>query len=505
MILRQFIVILLLIVCVTGFTQGTWSSKYVKLNKNGVLQYIPDEKGNIIPDFSRVGYHGNEKPILRVVIRLSPSEKSQQEIQEAIDELAKMPLAANGFRGAIHLLAGEYKIPGSIKINASGIVLRGDGDATKLIATGKGQRDLIQISGTGGMIETKGTRKKITDKYVPVGAKSFLVNSTEGYKKGDRIVVFRPGTANWIHDLQMDKIIVRDSTTRQWLPEEYNLHFERIITKIEKNRIYIDNPVVMEMDEKYGGGEIYKYSFPGRIFHVGIENMFLQSDFVNDTDEDHGWNAIFFHSVENGWVRNVTAKYFGYSCVNLGVQSKNITVDNCRYIEPKSQIIGARRYSFNNDGQLNLVMNCFSSEGRHDYVTGARVCGPNVFYNCRSENAKADIGAHHRWATGTLYDNIVTDGEINIQDRGNWGTGHGWAGATQVIWNCTASKAAMQDPWVSGKNYVVGLNAIPYDGRLKNRNASYWDGKDGKGLQPPSLYKAQLESFQKSFKKGIKK
>lgn len=191
-------------------------------------------------------------------------------------------------------------------------------------------------------------------------------------------------------------------------------------------------------------------------------------------------------------MKNVSAKYFGYSCVNLGPESKNITVDSCRSLEPKSQVTGGRRYAFNNDGQLNLVMNCYSSEGRHDYVTGQKVRGPNVFYNCRAENAKADIGPHHRWAVGTLYDNVVTDGEINIQDRGNWGTGHGWAGVNQIIWNCVAAKAAIQDPWVSGKNYVVGLQARRYDGRLSGRQSSTWEGESGKGLVPSSLYKAQV-------------
>ena len=70
-------------------------------------------------------------------------------------------------------------------------------------------------------------------------------------------------------------------------------------------------------------------------------------------------------------------------------------------------------------------MNCQSTEGRHDYVTGARVCGPNVFYNCTAFQTYADIGPHHRWAVGTLYDNIITDGEINVQDRGQMGSGHG--------------------------------------------------------------------------------
>jgi hypothetical protein len=249
----------------------------------------------------------------------------------------------------------------------------------------------------------------------------------------------------------------------------------------------------MAMEENYGGGAIYRYQFNGRINNVGVENMVCESEYVSDTDEDHGWNAIFMNRIENSWVQNVTAQYFGYSCVNLGGQSRNITVDNCRYTEPKSQITGSRRYSFNNDGQLNLVMNCFASEGRHDYITGYKVCGPNVFYNCRSEKAKADIGPHHRWSTGTLYDNIITDGEINIQDRGNWGTGHGWAGVNQVVWNCIADKAAIQDPWVSGKNYVIGLKAMRYEGRLKGRPQTEWEGANGEKLMPPSLYRAQTK------------
>ena len=141
---------------------------------------------------------------------------------------------------------------------------------------------------------------------------------------------------------------------------------------------------------------------------------------------------------------------------------------------------------------MNLFMNCHATEGRHDFVTGAKVAGPNVFYNCTATNTHADIGPHHRWAMGTLYDNIVTDGEINAQDRGNWGTGHGWSGVTQVFWNCTASKGAIQNPWVSGKNYVIGFRGEKYDGRLKGRPDAVWEGQNKQELAPLSLYQAQL-------------
>lgn len=472
-----------------------WQSKFVKIKKDGHLQYIADQKRNTIPDFSHVGYHQNKKaiPLVQVVITLSATgENDEAKIQEAINELAKKLPDANGTRGAILLKKGIYKIPGSLKISSSGIVLRGEGEETKLIATGVGKRKTIIASGEGKLAEIAGTRVKVTDHYVPVGTKSLNLTSTKGLAIGDKIVVYRPATTNWIHDLKMDQIEPGTGTI-QWTPADYNFEFERIITAINGNQIRIDNPIVMAMEDRYGGGEIYKCAFEGRISEVGIENLLLESEYNSETDEEHGWDAISFNKIENSWISNVTSRYFGYSCVNLSHDSKQITVKDSKCLAPKSQIIGGRRYSFNNDGQLNLFINCYASEGRHDYVTGAKVCGPNVFYNCKSENAKADIGPHHRWAMGTLYDNITTDGEINIQDRGNWGTGHGWSGVNQVLWNCEALKVTVQNPYVSGLNYAVGVKAEKIEGRLKDRPTGVWENQNKEGLKPSSLYLKQVE------------
>ncbi|MFL5738786.1 MAG: hypothetical protein ACJ75B_01105 [Flavisolibacter sp.] len=471
-----------------------WESRFVTVNKNGKLQYIPDEKGNILPDFSRVGYREGNVPLphIAVVKTVEPSENAEEKIQSAIDEVSKRSPDPNGFRGAILLKKGSYLIPASIHIDVSGIVLRGEGMDTRLVASGKVQRSLIRVSGKGAIKEISSTRTKITDPYVPVGTHSFSVSSTDGFKTGDNIIVYRPGTEQWIKDLKMDQIEARGGT-KQWQPSEYNFKFERKITKIEANKVFIDNPIVLAMEPKYGQPEIYKYNFEGRISNVGIENLYCESEYESDTAENHGWDAIHFDKIENGWVRNVTSRYFGYSCVNLDDDARNITVDSCNCLDAKSIITGGRRYSFNNTGQMNLFMNCHATEGRHDYVTGARVRGPNVFYNCTAKNTHADIGPHHRWAMGTLYDNIVTDGEINIQDRGNWGSGHGWSGVNQILWNCTAKRVAVQSPYVNGKNYCIGLQGEKYGGRLKGRPDGEWEGKDRKGLQPVSLYKAQLE------------
>lgn len=477
-----------------------WESQLIKVNKDGSLSYIPDEKGNVIPDFSLVGYYSGNKviPDVPVVKTIEPSSNRNDEktIQDAINEVSKRSPDKNGFRGTILLSKGTYNIPGTIQIEASGIVLRGEGNDTKLIASGTSQRTLIRVSGKGSIKEIPDSRTRITDAYVPVGTKSFSVLSAKKYKVGDKIIVYRPATDEWIKDLKMDQIAERNGT-KQWKASEYNIEFERVITKISGNKIFIDNPIVMEMEPKYGEAQIYKYTFDGRISNVGIENLYCESEYKSDTAENHGWVAIKYNKIENSWVRNVTSRFFGYSCVSLESDARNITVTDCNCFDAKSIITGSRRYSFSNNGQMNLFMNCHTTEGRHDYVTGARTRGPNVFYNCTAKNTHADIGPHHRWSMGTLYDNIITDGDINIQDRGNYGSGHGWVGITQILWNCTAKRAAVQSPYVNGKNYCIGLKGGKYQGRFKDRPDGEWEGQNEDGLQPQSLFLAQIKDRRK--------
>src|SRR4030095_1044319 len=119
-------------------------------------------------------------------------------------------------------------------------------------------------------------------------------SSISSFRQGDKIIVFRPGTKQWIKDLKMDQIEARDGT-KQWQAKEYDLQYERVITKVEGNKVYIDNPVVMALESKYGGGEIYKYNFEGRISHVGIEKLYCESEFEKDTSENHAWDAINFN------------------------------------------------------------------------------------------------------------------------------------------------------------------------------------------------------------------
>lgn len=473
--------------------QSAWLSESLRIGVDGRLQYLPDTRGNTIPDFSRVGYHhgGREIPRVEVMAEVAPSADDQHTIQAAIDRVSLRVPDARGFRGAVRLGPGTYRIPGTLHIDSSGVILRGSGTLTRLIATGNVQRSLIRVTGKGAPQEVRNTRQPVTDRFIPTGRFDLEVRDARSFHPGEEVIIYIQANDRWVKDLRMDRIVERPGT-QQWNSSGYRFSFQRRIVSMAGNRLVFDNPVMMELDARYFEMSVFRFQFPGRISEVGVEDLSCISEYRSDTSEDHGWTAVEIDRLENGWVRNVHAVHFGLGCVSLQGLAKNVTVSDCSAVDPKSIITGGRRYSFSINGQQNLVTRCYSREARHDYATGSKVCGPNVFSDCRAERSHSDIGPHHRWTMGTLYDNIQTDNELNAQDRGNWGSGHGWAGVSQVIWNCTAATIGCQDPWIGGRNYLIGGTYRRVDGRLSGRIQTVAEGQGKPGLSPVSLYIAQL-------------
>lgn len=475
-------------------------SEWVQRGATGRLLYTPDAQGDRVPDFSDVGYRAGKEalPTVAGMLAVQPgSGDDTSRIQAAIDQVAALPLGADGFRGAVELGVGEFQIGGQLIINTSGVVLRGAGQGTGgtvLRATGTSQRELIQIAGSGSQ-SLFGSTRNLIDKTVPVGARSFRVNSTTGFSVGDTVRVERPSTADWISDLGMDMIPPRDDggTVTQWAPGSFNLRYDRVITRIEGDRVFVDAPLTNSFEQQYGGGTIREYTWAGRIENVGVENLRAESDFASATDEAHSWNFVSIDDAQNVWVRDTTSANFARSAVLSNPGAKWVTVDSATNLTPKSQVTGGRRYSYDLSGQLELVTNSEANEGRHDFVNNStRPAGPHVFHNSVANNALDEAGPHQRWATGTLFDNITVDGDqINVRNRGNFGSGHGWAGANMVIWNSTADSYIVQNP-PTAQNWLVGsVGELQEDTRFGVQPDAYVDSH-GAPVEIDSLYEAQV-------------
>ncbi len=511
---------------------GGTPTPWVSVGPDGRLVYRADPLGNRIPDFSNCGYGGGGTalPSVAVVMTLSATAGDMTaSLQRAIDDLARARFNGIGLRGAILLRRGTYHIAGTLHIAASGIVLRGQGQGdhgTVLICEGTTKHNLIEIAGTGSRgYDAPREATQVIDDYVPVGATTFTVANTAHLAVGRTVWVDRPATTAWLAAIGMDRIPPHRPTTgadpepvKPW-DDTYHLRFDRVVTAMDGHRVTVDAPLTNAFEQRYGGGTVYPYHFEGRIEHVGVENLRAVSAFAGqptDDDEKHGWIAVDLTRVQNGWVRDVTSVHFGFGLANIGRDAKWVTVQDCSCLDPVSIITGGRRYSYNIMGELSLVLRCFSREGRHDFAVDSRVPGPNAFVQCRAERAHDDAGPHHRWSTGTLFDSIDTH-VIDLQDRLNMGSGHGWAGANSVMWNCRVDEFRLQDPptahnWAIGS---VGRQVDPsfaVDGTYRKRVPDDYfaahpvpdpawglDGSNrgtvespGAAVRPASLYLAQL-------------
>ena len=473
---------------------------------DGKLVYKPyDAQGDTIPDFSNCGYEGGGVALPDVATKLTlhpvgHGADDTARIQQAIDKLSRFPMGHDGYRGALLLTAGTYHIAGTLRIQSSGIVLRGAGeDQTTLLATGSKQRIVVHVDGPR-RIKRLGGEVKMTDAYVPVGARSFQVADAAGLHRGDHVLVIRHGNAAWIHTIGMDHIMPRPkhpSKTHKWKP--FDLRFDRVITAVQGKRVTVDAPITCAIDQKWGGGDVERFK-EQRIDHVGVENLRIDSDFDRSKtrkyhgkkyfcDEGHATHAVTFDHVINGWARHITAVHMVNGTADTGRGAKWITIENCTSLKQVSIITGGRRYPFTISGQLVFVYRCKTSEARHAFPINSRVPGPSVFLDCTSVQNYADSGPHQRWSVGQLWDNV--QGTLRTQDRQWMGTGHGWAGANDVYWNCSGQLIVQQPP--TAQNFAIGFVGKKLKPSFPQMHHPFgYTDHWGAHVTPRSLYLAQL-------------
>jgi len=461
-----------------------------------------DISEDIIPDFSRVGYHYGDDEIPyydNIIATLYPTGDDTDraaEIQAALD-------AADGATNSVVLLTeGDYYVSKQIEIRKSHLVLRGEGGnawyeseelkgwKTRLIATGDASMSAcVRVGKTNkSQVADMSTVTDVIESYVPVGRLSLCVRDASKFNVGDRIIIYRPGTRQWIHDIRMDAI----SDGEHWSPETFHISQERIITGINGNRLMLDAPVVMALDTYYGGGQVVRVS-KDVICESGVEDLFVEStydhtvtakytstaiksyyaDGIVCVDENHCQNGVKAASCEHCWIKGVSGRHFVFSLAGLGTNSRNVTIQDCHSYYPVSLIQGSRRYAFNanNKTTLGLVKGCTAELDRHQFVTTALSAGPLVFTDCSATKCIGETGPHCFWATGVLYDCIKMDSnKISVEDSDFTGTGasHGWQGVNHVLWNCEAPQIVCQSPWTAegrnptGRNYCIGCIGTKY-------------------------------------------
>lgn len=461
--------------------------------KEGKLSFTTDAKGNQIPDFSYAGYMASEKAIPNVENKIfvpKQEEDATLKIQAAIDYVGNLKPNKSGFRGAVLLDKGTFKISGTLFLKKSGVVLRGSGNdenGTILLGTGLKREAVVRVLGVDD--KKLGETYEFNTTYTPLGTKKIQLKKTAKLKPSDEIIISKPLTTNWIKELKMDDFGAETGWIG-WKKDDWEITWNRVITNVNGNEVTLNAPLTMTLDDVYGTAKVTSYTWSGRIEQIGIENILMKStyDESKPKDEEHRWFGISIENAKNAWVKQVSFKHFAGGAVSLLKTAQQITVEDCIATQPISEIAGFRRHTFYTEGQQTLFQRCYSENGYHDFAVGGfGTTGPNVFIQCESFMPFNNSGAIGSWATGVLFDVSYVDGHsLSYNNREQNGRGAGWTAANSVIWETSASKIECYNP-PTAQNWAFGVwgGIMAGDGHWKDVNNH---------ISPRSLFYAQLEN-----------
>jgi hypothetical protein len=467
-------------------------SSWVKMDSRGKLIYKTTDRGDRIMDFSYAGYGGGgvKIPEVKTKVVVHPVRGDNTlNVQRAIDSVSGLPLV-NGFRGAVQLAPGDYSCDETIRLAASGVVLRGEGNKSRIIMTGK-PHVCFMVSGAG-RTKTIGRAVMILDAYVPSGADVVTVTDAGSLKVGDEIAVTKPITPEWVHFMGMDSL-VRDGKKQTWITGD--LTTERTVRAIRGNQISLDVPLTDSYDARFTrpGTTVQKIEREGELQQVGLENFVIIAPEQSVTISQEHHSAIRTRGVADAWIRNISIS----NTVNsIGISGRRVTVEKVD-IQHTLPTIGAAKPADLSANGSQLLFNKCSIRGDNVFylATGAKVSGPNVMLNCNFQGG-GWIQPHQRWSTGLLIDGCqVPGGGIDFMNRGEMGSGHGWSIGWAVAWNCIAKTFLNQQPpgaynWVIGCTGEKQQRAMPFDKEPMLPEGVY-DAYQTR-VQPTSLYLQQL-------------
>jgi hypothetical protein len=419
------------------------------------LHYRYDARGNAMMDFSSAGYRsgGVKLPSPAVCQRLTPSPG---------DNTARIQAALDRATGAVVLARGEYEVAGTLAIARGGVVLRGETGAV-IRLTGKPHR-FLEIHGSGVWHEV-GAPAPILDAFVPAGSATLQVKGASAFHSGDRVLVLRPVTAEWLQFMSLET--PRAGTV---------IRTDRAVDAVDGDRITLDAPLSDSLDCRFATASLVRYSFPGRIAEVGVEGLRI------DAPSDAQFTAVSFDAVEDAWARDLEIRDT-QNAIAIGATARRLTIVNVRVNHSGAPAVGAADFSLQGT-QIFLDHSSVTGQSASPVVTESSVTGPLVILNFTAGNG--GVAAHPGWTTGLLVDGGKFPGATERAPGLAFATHDiGWA----VAWNTSSPFLLVQQPPGGALNWCVGCVGTALT--AANSQPGVFDSF-GKTVDPASLYLQQL-------------
>jgi hypothetical protein len=446
------------------------------------LHYRYDARGNSIMDFSSAGYRAGG-------VKLPSAIATQRLLPASGDNTARIQAALDNATGALVLATGKYEIAGTLSITRSGVVLRGERGAV-IRLTGK-PHPFLEIHGAGTWRE-EGPAAPVLDAYVAAGASTFRVRGASAFHTGDRVLVLRPVTTEWIHFMGMDTL-ARDSQPETWIRAGSVIRTDRVVESVEGDRITLDVPLSDALDSQFTAASLVRYSFPARITEVGVEGLRIEAPFEDAPITGPPYTALRMDAVEDGWARDLEIRETQNGGIVIGPGAKRLTLTNLRITHSSAHSNSAAPPDFALQGTQILLDRCrVTGEGTWPVVTQSELTGPVVVLNFTADHG--GVAAHQGWATGLLVDGGNFPGGteripgVAFSNRATAGSGYGWDIGWAVAWNVNSPFLLVQPP-PGALNWCIGCIGTPV--KISSTPNGIFDSL-GKRVEPASLYLQQL-------------
>ncbi|KAG0069482.1 hypothetical protein BGZ89_002768, partial [Linnemannia elongata] len=513
------------------------------LSPLGYVAY--NRQGDRIMDFSMVGWNEGNTELpdaikdVPVVERLFPRPGADNDtdtgddterIQKALDRVgqkAKLGVVQGKTvvpTGALALARGVYRISKPLKVRDSGVLFRGDpAGGSRIVCQWEstGPRYAIEIEGQKDKM-LHDTRVPVVSDYTPVG--SFILALDPTYfpestlAVGDQIMVTRIGNDRWVEDIGMDDFDSDKKGVKPW--KKMSAHMFRTIRSLDPHTgiVQLDAPLPISIRRYYGGGWVTKYE-DRKIWAVGVQFLDLvfpknigrtTEDMLDEKgrgSEDYRFSYEIFANyalrldlAAHVYFSHITTAFF-HNFISVGTDVHHVTLDSVVHSYPDDMLSG--QSAFQLSGQLVLIKNSLSQGSFHFFVDINHVPGPNVVHRSQAINigksyqplpldfAPGEVGPHMKFCTGLLFDQVTTDGSIQIVNRGDMGTGQGYSGANSVVWNSRAREGVLTHRAQGFQNFVIGSEDYEAEDR-RPWDSQGWKEHLGSEVLPGSLYLRQL-------------
>ncbi len=471
--------------------------------------------GRFLHDFSYAGYHNGEAELPSVtgpVFDVTDFGAANNDTGDQTSAFQTAIDAAEVAGGVVLVPAGTYRIDGMLRVEASNVIIRGEGTASRL--------NFTKVDGVGDQAHLRFVGRRTVGAAVALTSDitsrdhTLEVPSGHGLSVGDHVEIGWTITPDFVADHDM---------TGTWgaFNDTWQSFFQRTIVDITETAS--GAVITVDVPHRYDGlvrdGVAIKlrsgYLSECGLERIGLTNAHDKGD-AKDNDRNHlvrmdnvrdCWvdqvQTVHVHGDDDGHVQSGGIKLF---------QSKSVTVRDSGFHNAQNRLERGNGYLVEVSQVSDvLIDNVEATNGRHNFIQnwGFGATGV-VFKDCYSEGSRHFSGPlswpglpafsefHHSLATANLIDGGEWEDGWKAENRGEWSSGAGFSATENVFWNVGGNGKITSDQY--GWGYIIGadedmnIQISPGLGAVDGAPEDWVEEvPDNAVLTPQSLYDSQLE------------